>query len=97
MEKLILMLSSASFLMLTRGIYFLRRNNRVHDFLINLVDIVYDYDIKCINAGKDDTLVLSRIESEILPNYFKMVFSFKRLSYKNYLTGEEMDKLGLNK
>lgn len=67
------------------------RNNKVYKFRIYLIELNYLYGIRQINKGVsfDDTVLIY----DKAPSYNRMLFSFKPLELKYWLTEEEIKAL----
>lgn len=65
------------------GIWFMYRNNNVYEFRMSIL-------YSPLGDARQKLIIFDK-----LPMYHKMVHSITPLKYKNYLSQEDMDTLGL--
>lgn len=98
MDIIVIILASIGISMSLSAIYLMKRNENVYKFLVNIKDICYKHDLNNIEKDGYCHHILSSIMDRLCPTakeYAKMIFSFKKLKYENYLTKEEIETLKL--
>lgn len=93
--SIIILLCLISFALIILFVYFAIRTIRVEDFLSNINNHCINYAAKAYSVNADinnDANNPAKWCKSKLPNYNKMVFSFKKITYENWLPYDVIDR-----